>query len=98
MCFLQESSEEVQILGESSFKNNCNSMNQQAETLYNTSLSLGSATHGKENYLPQRIPKRSKYVCSPFDVDPSSSLQVQSEQLRIWEAVTTLCDYETHNL
>jgi hypothetical protein len=95
---LRDSSPELQILGENSFKNTCNSMNQEAESLYNTSLSLGTARHGKENYLPQRIPQRSKYMCSPFDVDPSPRVAVQPIQQRIWEVVTSLCDIEEHNL
>jgi hypothetical protein len=93
---LQDSSPELQILGEKSFKNTCNSMNQEAESLYNTSLS--TARREKENYLPQRIPQRSKYMCSPFDVDPSPRVAVQPIQQRIWEAVTSLCDIEEQNL
>jgi hypothetical protein len=73
-------------------------VNKEAESLYNTSLSLGSTRRGNENYLPQRIPQRSKYVFSPSDVDPSPRVAVQPIQQRIWEAVTTLSDTEPHNL
>jgi hypothetical protein len=95
----ESSSPDVQILGEKSFKENCNTMNDEAEKLYNTSLSLGSSSwHGKENVLPQRIPQRSKYICSPFDVNPSPAVAVQPFQQKIWEAVTSLCDVEPHRL
>ncbi|KAM0895573.1 hypothetical protein ACQ4PT_023761 [Festuca glaucescens] len=95
-----ESSPEVQILGEKSFKSNCNIMNEKAEELYNTSLSLGSSSsrYGKENVLPQRIPQRSKYICSPFDVNASPRVALQPIEVEIWEAVTTLCDIEPHRL
>jgi hypothetical protein len=75
-------------------------MNNEAEELYNTSLSLGSSSSrfGKENVLPQRIPQRSKYICSPFDVDPSPRVPLQPIEMNIWEAVTTLCDIEPHKL
>ena len=71
-------------------------MNEEAEEMYNTSLSLGSH-YGKENVLPQRIPQRSKYFCSPFDVNPSPAVEVQPVEQEIWEAVTTLCDIEPYS-
>jgi hypothetical protein len=95
---MQQSTPEVEILGVKSLKDTCNVMNQQAEELYNTSLSLGTSSNGKENILPQRIPQRSKYFCSPFDVNPSQSVAVEPIQQKVWEAVTTLCDIEPHNM
>jgi hypothetical protein len=83
---MQQSSQEVEILGLKCMKDTFNLMNQQAEELYNTSLSLGTSSNGKENLLPQRIPQRSKYVCSPFDVNPSQSVAVEPIQQKVWEA------------
>jgi hypothetical protein len=92
------SSSKLEIVDVKSFKDARRTMNEEAEEMYNTSLSLSSSKSGKENYLPQRIPQRSKYFCSPFYVNSSASVIVQPIEQRIWEAVTALCDIEPGNL
>ena len=83
---------------EQAFKNKCNSMSRETDDLYNASLSLGNASssRGKENWHPQRIPKRSKWTCSPYDA--TEEVTVNNNQRKIWEAVTTLCDIEPKSL
>jgi hypothetical protein len=92
------SSSKLEIVDVKSFKDARRTMNEEAEEMYNTSLSLSSSKSVKENYLPQRIPQQSKYFCSPFDVNSSASVAVQPIEQRIWEAVTALCDIELGNL
>jgi len=96
----QESSPEVQILGEKSVKYASNSMSNEMDEFYNTSLSLGHSISrdGKENCLPKRIPLRSKYVCSPYDVNPSQSVIIDPFEQKVWQAVTVLCDDPVHKL
>jgi hypothetical protein len=71
-------------------------MSRQVDSMYNTNLSLGTSksTDGKENMLPQRIPQRSKFNCSPYDV-VTTKFTNNSSHHKVWEAVTTIGDVES---
>uniref|UniRef100_A0A453EG65 Ubiquitin-like protease family profile domain-containing protein n=1 Tax=Aegilops tauschii subsp. strangulata TaxID=200361 RepID=A0A453EG65_AEGTS len=52
-----------------------------ADNLYNSNLTLGSYSSGKENLPPKRLVRPSKYQCSPFDNDLRGPLTPSEKQL-----------------
>jgi hypothetical protein len=52
-----------------------------ADNLYNSNLTLGSYSSGKENLPPKRLVRPSKYQCSPFDNDLRGPLTPLEKQL-----------------
>nr|XP_020191057.1 uncharacterized protein LOC109776804 isoform X2 [Aegilops tauschii subsp. strangulata]XP_020191058.1 uncharacterized protein LOC109776804 isoform X2 [Aegilops tauschii subsp. strangulata] len=74
-------SPDVQILGERVFNGSCSNMVNTADNLYNSNLTLGSYSSGKENLPPKRLVRPSKYQCSPFDNDLRGPLTPSEKQL-----------------
>lgn len=83
---------EVQCLGERCFNNVYNDMSETTDDLYNAGLSLGnrSVSSGKENVRPKSVVNRSSYLCSPFEINSTSS--IEPHEMKLYETITTLCD------
>lgn len=87
-------SPDVQILGERSFNGSCSNMVNTADNLYNTKLTLGSSSRGKENMPPKRIIYPSKFLCSPYDNNDRGPLMPHKKELH--RSIVTLSKIEPH--
>ncbi|KAF7104851.1 hypothetical protein CFC21_105715 [Triticum aestivum] len=87
-------SPDVQVLGERSFNGSCSSMVNTADNLYNTKLSLGSSSRGKENLPPKRIIQPSKFLCSPYDHNERGPLQ--PHEIELHKGIVALSKVEPH--
>ncbi|XP_044437790.1 uncharacterized protein [Triticum aestivum] len=87
-------SPDVQVLGERSFNGSCSSMVNTADNLYNTKLSLGTSSSGKENLPPKRITHPSKWLSSPYDHNERGPLQ--PHEIELHRGIVALSKVEPH--
>ena len=87
-------SPDVQVLGERSFNGSCSSMVNTADNLYNTKLSLGTSSSGKENLPPKRITHPSKWLSSPYDHNERGPLQ--QHEIELHRGIVALSKVEPH--
>lgn len=65
-----------------------------ADNLYNTKLTLGTSSRGKENLPPKRIIYPSKFLCSPYDNNDRGPLMSHEKELH--RSIVTLSKVEPH--
>lgn len=89
-------SKEVQVLGETNFRNRCNSLTEQSDKMYNQNIrsknmlmntsKVPSTTNA--NFLPpRRVLQPSKWLCSPYE---TNRINVTSEEARHYQAIMCL--------